>query len=85
MDARECGLYVCELDGAWAQLGKGPVCSAYRRNLSSPRPPTSDRLLLFPSAPAGGSGPASRGSAPSPADEGNAGEGPGGVTGRQVL
>lgn len=75
----------CGLGGARAQLGKGLVCLAYRRSLSPPQAPTSDQLLLSPSAPAGGSGPASGGSTSSPADEGNAGEGPGGVTGRQML
>ncbi|VCX31412.1 unnamed protein product, partial [Gulo gulo] len=50
-----------------------------------PEFPSSNRVPFSPSAPAGRSGSAPGGGPPSPPDEGDVDEGPGGVPGRQVL
>lgn len=81
----------------YAHVAKAPKSRANRRSQSTlelspgtgsePEPvsPCSNPVPLSPSAPAGRSVSAPGGSPPSPADEGDADEGLGGVTGRQVL
>ena len=66
---------------------KAPSNCPQKSERAQPAPPVpcSNYMPFSPSAPAGGSVPAPGGSPPSPADEGDVDEGPGGVAGWQVL